>query len=172
VTSLTGGPLIWSDSAFWALTGDLTLTTLSVPIRLSPDGTLIAVSNGSTSVAGTNIFKNGNFVTTVPGWAVGWIDNSRLLVNTMGTWGLGHPAILGCSIYDSSGVKLTSPPLNLGYFQTVTLDSVYSPSSNEIFSLTTGASTWSSAYQSTGVGAVAGSHVVFASGARVLSEPY
>ena len=173
VTAPNGGPVIWSDS----FDTDTTAIPLPAPIRLSPDGTLIAVATSGEPApsTGTNIFKNGNLVAAVPGWAVGWIDNDRLLVNSY-TSDPRHVSIVyyaGCSIYDASGAKLASPALpELQEIQTVTADQVYSPKLNQILSLTTGAPTWTSANPSTGVGAVAGSRVVFVSGARVLAEPY
>jgi len=158
VTATTGGPTIWSDS----LSSD--------PIRISPDGTLIAVSNGLLS--GTNIYRNGMLATAVPGWAVGWIDDGRLLVNNYAA-GPVFAVFSGCTIYDPTGIKLATPALpELQELQAVTSDSVYSARKNAIFSLTTGASTWTSADPSVGVGAVSGSFVVFESGSRVLAESY
>jgi len=157
VTATTGGPTIWSDS----LSSD--------PIRISPDGTLIAVSSGLFS--GTNIYRNGILTTAVPGWAVGWIDDDRLLVNNYAAG--SAPVFSGCTIYDPTGIKLAAPALpELQEFQAVTSDWVYSARENAIFSLTTGASTWTSADPSVGVGAVSGSFVVFESGSRVLAESY
>jgi putative Ig domain-containing protein len=163
VTATTGGSTIWSDTP-----------PGFAPIQLSPDGTLIAVSQAPPTVnSATNVYKNGTLTTAVPGWAVGWIDNGRLLVNnyvqTIGSFSM----FSGCAIYDPTGVNLAQPALpELLAFQTVTSDSIYSPKKNAIFSLTTGALIWTSVEPSLGVGAVSGSHIVFASGSRVLSEGY
>jgi len=162
VTSITGGPIIWSD------------TVSGQPIQLSPDGTLIAVSNGPPATnTVTNIYKNGQLVTAVSGWAVGWIDDGRLLVNNYGVQYPSPSQYLGCTIYDPTGVKLATPSLpELRQFQTVTSDLIYSAQVNTIYSLSSGASTWTSSSPSLGVGAVAGSYVVFASGSRVLLASY
>jgi hypothetical protein len=110
--------------------------------------------------------------TAVPGWAVGWIDDGRLLVNNYAA-GPVFAVFSGCTIYDPTGIKLATPALpELQELQAVTSDSVYSARKNAIFSLTTGASTWTSADPSVGVGAVSGSFVVFESGSRVLAESY
>ena len=157
VAPVSSGPTIWSDSV------------ASQPIQLSPDGTSIAVSNAAaTSVAATNIFTNGQLVTAVPGWVVGWIDNNRILVNRYTAQGYA-----GAAIYDATGANLATPSLpELLRLQPVSSGQVYSPDLNSIFSLTTGSPTWTASVPSTGVGAVAGSYVVFASGSQVLVDSY
>jgi hypothetical protein len=168
VSAISGGPPTWSDSIavdWWSI---------PVPIRLSADGSLIAVSNGGfIPSTGTNIFKDGILATAVTGWAVGWIDDARLLVNHYRASASGMSSgYYECVIYDPAGLEVAAPSLpEINSFQTVTVDTVYSPEKNRIFSLSTGAVTWKG-INSTGVGAVAGSRVVFASGSRVLSEPY
>jgi hypothetical protein len=176
VTPIAGTPVIWSD------TGSFTPNSgVPNPIFLSPDGTLIAVYNvaqSSTSV--TNIYKNGALVTAVPGAAVGWIDNNRLLVNTYGpSYGVQPGPYLGSTIYSSAGTSLATPALpQLQSIQTVNSDSVYDPASNAIYSLTTGQATWTASYPNSGqgllsgVGAVSGSYVVYASGHSVVVETY
>lgn len=85
----------------------------------------------------------------------------------------GVPVYTGSAIYSSSGIKLAAPPLpELQSLQALSSDSVYDPSSNTIYSTTTGAATWTTASSSTGRGAIAGSNVVFASGSEVLIQPY
>ncbi len=161
VTAISGGPVIWSDMG------------PEDPIRLSPDGTGIAVSNSSPSQdVVTNIFRNGILVTAVPGFSVGWIDDDRILVDK---YLQGQYSILynGCAIYDATGVQLATPPLpELHSIQTVTPDSVYSPDVNAILSLTNGQATWTSPYGANGVGAVSGPYVVFEYGSRVLVDRY
>jgi hypothetical protein len=162
VTAVTGGPVLWSDGpmAAWE------------PIRLSPDGTLVAVSNGKDGMTGTNIFKNGALVTAVPGWVAGWIDNSRLITNIYVTAN-GTTTFAGSAVYDSAGNKLAAPPLpELGAIQPLGSDSIYDPSTNAIYSITTGAPTWTSVNPSLQVGAVAGALVIFASGNQLLAEPH
>ena len=177
VTPISGQPAIWSDTGVF-------------PILLSPDGTLLAAS---TSLYGsTNIFKNGTFVSAVPGFVIGWLDNDRLLVNHYTYASGGNPMngwYTGCNIYSSAGVQLSTPSTpELDYFQTVTTDSVYEPSSNSIYSLTTGQPAWKGSlpinsgdwgaalhsylYIRQGVGAVAGPYVVYASGHSVIVETF
>jgi hypothetical protein len=157
VTATTGGAVIWSE-----ITNG---NPLPQPIRLSPDGTLIAASSSQDATAATNIYRNGALVTAVPGWAIGWLDNTHLLVQNFNAASV---------IYDPSGLKLSTPtPHNFADpFQIVDPDSIYEPGSNMIFSVTTGASIFSTVTASMGVGAVAGSQVVFASGDQVLSQPF
>lgn len=144
-----------------------------MPIRLSSDGTKVAVSNSKSTASATNLYNRGTLVTAVPGWAVGWLDDSRILVNSYTLTHTSPVTYSGSTIYSSSGSKLGAPPLpELQSLQIVSADSVYDPGSNAIYSTTTGMATWTSASPSTGVGAVAGSNVVFASGSQVLVQPY
>lgn len=162
VTDITGGATIWSD------TGN------SNPILLSPDGTLVAEYNFAANTASvTNIFKNGTLVTAVPGAAVGWIDNDRLLVNQYIAGGVGSTQYRGCTVYSSAGVSLATPSLpELKSIQTVNSDSVYDPSHNAIYSLTTGQPIWTASFPSSGVGAVSGVYVVYESGHSVVVESF
>ena len=69
--AIAGGAPTWSDTSH---------ITETEPVHLSPDGTLVAVSSGSPdSNSGgaitTNIYQNGTLVTSLSGWAVGWLDN-------------------------------------------------------------------------------------------------
>jgi hypothetical protein len=163
VTAVTGGPLIWSDTV-----------SFQEPIRLSPDGTLIAASNAVPNPNyTTNIYKNGALITAVPGWAVGWLDNDRLLVNTFIQANPG-PGYGGAAIFNtSSGTNLGTLALpQLGDIQPVTSDSIYSEFYNTIYSTTTGAATWTSPAESARVGAISGPYVVFASGNLVIVGAY
>jgi hypothetical protein len=119
----------------------------------------------------TDIYRNGALVTAIPGWAVSWLDNTHLLVQDRGgTTGSGYTSSV---IVDPSGLKLSTPvPHDFeDPFQVVGPDSIYVPGQNSIFSVSTGAPTFTAA-PSTVVGAVAGSHVVFTSGNQVLSQPF
>ncbi|WP_263415780.1 Ig domain-containing protein [Terriglobus albidus] len=170
VTSITGGSAIWSDS------GSTIASPASYvdPVLLSPDGTLIAVYTGTSGPqSATSIFKNGTLITAVPGVAVGWIDNNRILVNQYVFANSGPPIIQysGCTIYSSAGVPLATPSLpELKSIQIVDSDSVYDPSRNAIYSLTTGQSTWTASFPGSGVGAVSGAYVVYESGHSVVVE--
>jgi hypothetical protein len=177
-TAATGGPLIWSDSL-----GDLANPP---PVQLSPGGTLIAATNGNPAQSAgpnsapdaTNIYENGILAGAVSGWSPGWIDANRLLVNTYQLNRTGTDYVFtGCSIYDAAGTLLSTPPLpDLRTIQTVSANSVYSASLNEILSLTSGSVLWSSANSAPnefpfGIGAVTGSYVVFPSGTKILAQP-
>jgi hypothetical protein len=156
-----GGTAIWSDTP-----------AHNQPIRLSPDGTIIAVSSGPPAVGTTtNIYKNGMLVTTVPGWVVGWLDNNRFLVNSY-VLVSGAPPYAGAVIYDATGAQVATSALpELSRLQPVGSDQIYAPAQNTIFSLSSGQPVWTATTSSTD-GAVAGSYVVFASGSRVLLDTH
>jgi hypothetical protein len=186
VTPLSGSPVVWSDHP------PSGVYTGSTPIFLSPDGTLVAVSTGEySSTSTTNIYKNGALAATVNGFAVGWIDNNRVLVNTFGPLGTNsYPPYTGAVIYDATGTQLTtltalpqlaplqsSPQLASGFI-TVDSNSIYSPATYSIYSLTTGAATWTETLPHAGTttvpyngaSAVSGSYIVFTSGTRILVD--
>jgi len=170
VSASSGGPILWSDTVTAGsdpfLPGDWRL-----PIRLSADDTLIAVSSAQDATAGTNIYLHDTLATAVPGWAVGWLPNENILQNL-------YSGNMGSAIYSSSGIKQSSPPLpQLGAIQAAGADAVYDPGTNKIYSLTSGAATWtgppSTATQTYyGIGAVAGSRVVFEIGSQVVALPF
>jgi len=167
----TGGAPIWCDT-----TGQFSR------FALSPDGTLLAASIGTpgsgadTPPGPTNIYEDGSLVTTVAGWAPGWIDNAHLLVNN---YTASNPVYTGATIYDSAGTKLsTVVPPELLSLQPVTVTSVYTSCPNEIVSTANGAVLWSSGNKNQALtsfgcnSAIAGSQVVFVSGSLVLTQPY
>ncbi|HTL97705.1 MAG TPA: hypothetical protein VL181_02770, partial [Holophagaceae bacterium] len=161
-----GGASLWSDTQ----SGEL--------IRLSPDGTYIAVSSGPPdsiydAPLVTDIYHNGVLVTAVPGWAAGWIDNGQLLVNSYAVEDASFVQYTSCAIYGTGGALLAAPPLpELRAFQPLGLNEVYAPALNAIFDTVSGASIWTSVHPSKGVGAVSGTNVIFASGSQVLVEPH
>jgi len=165
-TAITGGATIWSDTP-----------SAPVPPLLSPDGTLIAASNSTPgSGAATTIYQNGMAIAVVPGFAVGWIDDSDLLVDTY-TGESPYPSYTGSAIYSPTGTLVASPPLpEIKNFQTVGPGLIYTPDSNTIYSTSTGKATWTSAYPygevypPQGAGATADGDVVFLSGARVVVQ--
>lgn len=150
------------------------------PVRLSPDGNHFAVSAQAWGLDNaTTVYTNGAAVTAVPGWAVGWIDDNRLLTNTYSA----EDAFNGSAIYNRSGVQVTSPALpEMRHLQRVALDSIYSRESypqgraagarHAIYSVTTGQATWTSAISTEPVGAVAGPYVIYLKGPRVRAERY
>jgi hypothetical protein len=160
VSGISGSPIIWSGSG----------VNYSSPIQLSPDGTMVAVSNGAPSPTSTsNILKNGLLVTAVPGYAAGWIDNDSLLVNTYNV----DSSFQSAATYSATGTLQAAVSIpEVRIFQPVTSDLIYSPKLNAIFSLSSGSVIWTSPNQATGVGAIAGRYVVYASGTRVLIDTY
>jgi hypothetical protein len=154
-------------------------------LEYSPDGTFVAAeSAGGGLIPTTAIYTNGVLTTAVSGAAVGWLDNTRLLVENFELEDMiPEPFYAGTSIFSPSGTNLGSAPIpQILCFQVVSGDSIYSPQTHTIFSVTTGATTWMSADQScSGVsagacsvipGAVSGTQVIFAVGNLVLAQPY
>ncbi|MGA2399099.1 MAG: putative Ig domain-containing protein [Steroidobacteraceae bacterium] len=153
-------------------------------VTLSPDGTLIAASTAPSTTVTTNIYKNGTLTTAVPGYAVGWINNTELLVqnfiNDMETSGANEP--MGTAIYNAQGQEVGATPLQaVTPFMPVSGLSVYVILSNTIVSLQTGDTAWASGNainhlggeaDPANLGAITGTQVVFASGNRVLAQPY
>jgi hypothetical protein len=73
---------------------------------------------------------------------------------------------------DITGTVLaTSPIPQISRFQTVGTDQIYVPSTNSIYSVTTGQTIWTATTPST-MGAVAGPNVVFTSGSKVFIDTY
>jgi hypothetical protein len=172
VIPVNGSSVLWSDSVQSGQSKQCAVLTCTqdLPILFSPDPTLIAAAN-SFRYGGTvtNIYRNGSLVTAVPGWAAGWIDDNRLLVNSYDVRLLTY---VGAKIVSSNGQTLATPPLpEILHVQRVTTDTIYSPDSNAIFSVTSGAMVWSSQTAARGKGAVSGGRVVFSSGAHIRAEP-
>lgn len=178
ITLVTTGGTLWCDTV--ANSG-------VTQMALSPDGTLLATSTAIpdniniNSVPATTIYLNGTLSTAISGWAVGWIDDSSLLVETYAVSndeGLIDPT--GINIYSSSGQLQSKTALpDLRSMQPVpassgTPTSIYSSTFNAIYSLANSALIWSSGSPEDYLagGAVSGSNVVFASGSLILAEPY
>jgi hypothetical protein len=138
VTAVTGGPVLWSE-------------TFTTPIVFSPDGTLIAASNGSPNPInsdqqadiGTNIYKNYALTAAVSGWAVGWASNSELLTNTYTYSPQNSPygVYAGATVYSATGSKVGTPSLpQLTSLVPVNAQGteIYSPVFNSIYTLPSG----------------------------------
>lgn len=81
----------------------------------------------------------------------------------------------GASVYDATRHLLSSTPLReLQSIQAISSSLVYAPQRNAIYSLISGAATWSSGspLNNETTGAIAGPNVVFSSGNFLLSEPF
>jgi putative Ig domain-containing protein len=144
-------------------------------LQLSPDGALIAAAPDARPEISTSIYKNGVLAAAVPGWGVGWLDNSRLLVNDYVFQDQNPiPMYSGAQIFNSSGTNLGSSAVPLlTSLVPVTTNAVYSAQLNAISSLTSGQPTWASGDPILdGVGAITSLQVVFASGNYVLAQSY
>jgi len=162
----TGGTPIWSA----------TLAT-GCQLALSPDGTLIAVSetlpkSNSAILPTTQIVQNGTLVTAVPGWAVGWLDNSRFIANIWTSNRISGAIYSSSVIYSSSGTLLGASGLNnVVTFQVVDANDVYVPALNQILSVTSGLPSWTGSFTAT-EGAVSGTYIIYATGTRVVAESF
>jgi hypothetical protein len=179
VVPTAGGAAIWSDSP----------SSSFGFIQLSPDGSMFAVSDYFFSA---RLFTGGQVTASLPGNTLGWIGSSHFLTNVFNSQG-AYTLYSGNAIYDKTGTltsKVNIPliPLNsvvpgggnypgpVYYPPTSVLpissSSIYYPPQNTIYSLTTGSPLYTSPLTSTGVGAIAGSQVVFATNNRVVVDTY
>jgi hypothetical protein len=71
VIAVTGGTTVWAGTA-------------NLAVEISPDGTLVAVASEA-RLPTTTIYTNGALTTAVNGAAVGWLDDTRLLVENFKT---------------------------------------------------------------------------------------
>lgn len=143
------------------------------PIRLNSNAGRIAISTqGPGNGTGTQVFVNGALTTTAAGWAVDWLDDTRLLLNRYRAPNPVAGDFEGALIVDSAGTVLGTPALpELRQVQPLTANSLYSPELNLILEISTGNTLWSSVTESGRHGAVAGSRVLFDAGATVRAEP-
>ncbi len=164
VTPTAGGVTILSDSG----------SDRSAVPQLSPDGTLAALTTGSYQYGIINVYENGTLKSAFPGVAVGWIDNTRLLINIYTLPCPSCQLTFNAAIYNSAGTQVATAPSTfpaLDRIQPVTSDLIYAPSINTIFSL----STWQATYTGVkGTGAISGPYVVYETGAdsRVVVDTY
>lgn len=171
---------------------------VSVPARISPDGTLIAysnvvagVGNPPSTIPGSTLLQNGTLVTAFSGLVSGWLDNSRLVVNNY-THDAGNNIVYsGCTLYGPNGLSTGGAcalPNAVYEFQPVPLppdevlpavnDRIYVPATNQILSVSTGSVVWASgdpdtwALSDQPVSGVTGSRVIFVSGIDVVAQSY
>jgi hypothetical protein len=175
----TGGSQVFSNTF-----NSPTVLASVPPVRISPDGTLIATSQqippavAQVPNVGTNLLLNGTLVTAFSGWPVGWLDNSRLLVNNYAL-SRNNPPYSGCTIYGANGSATGAPcaiPIEVTQLQPVTTDTIFVPAANQMLSVSTGSVGWMSGdpdiWLHSPVAAVAGSRVIFVSGTSLLAQPY
>ena len=179
----TGGSQTFSSPLFSPPSGN------SGPgMVISPDGTLIAYtptgipeSVNNTVAAGTDLVQNGSLVTAFAGIPVGWLDNSRLVVNNFSLNQFNTLTYTGCTLYGTNGAPtggscaLTKEIPN---FQTVTSDTIYVPLTNQILSVSTGNVIWASGDSDTAIvgrlndGGVTGHQAIFISGIDLVAQSY
>lgn len=175
VTGVSGAPLIWSE------------TEDSLPVFLSPDGTIIGALDGFGGVnGGTSIVENGTPMRGNVYPTVGFIDNNTLLVETATNYG-GTYEFLGYAISDLSGNLISSLPLNtipdiLDYQlnatgmeiarpQFPTTSTMYWGLTGAIYSLTTGQVIWQGPPSGPGLASMTGSYLVYYTGTEVEVLP-
>jgi hypothetical protein len=140
-------------------------------VRLSPSGARFAVPDRVPGAGvGTNLYLDGTLTGAASGWPVGWLDESRVLVNRYNA----SDGYEGANVIDPAGFIVTTPALiQMRQMQPVGTTHVYSPARNMILDAGTGDTEWFSfaPVDGRGVGAVAGAYVWFASGATIRVEP-
>jgi hypothetical protein len=168
VTDISGAKVILSYSG----KGTAVSVPPSVPL-LSPSGSHIAVTQGGppSSSSTTELYTGSTLVNAVPGAAVGWIDDSRLLVQT---YVPAHPPFFtfaATQIYDASGNLLSSPPLPAIHgFDPIGTTELFSHSDQIIYDVATGA-----VVEATGLpgqSVVAGPFIVSVSGRSLRATRY
>jgi hypothetical protein len=193
--SPTGGVLLWSDDYYGSspdpyyayivnLSTNTTLfganvmwsgTRVSNPVLLATDGSKYTLNTYNLYTdCSVNIYVNNLITTAAPlnGCAVGWVDTSHVLVdNYVFTLGSGV-SYSNALLYDSSGNLVATLPVPAGTILPINSSSFYMPSTNSVYSASTGAVVWTCTLTSNGLGAVSGSDIVYVSGHRVIAEPY
>lgn len=173
VSGISGSPVIWTD------------TGQNASVVLSPDGTKVAAPSGaafsSPTAPTTEIYNNGALAAAVSGLGEGWIDNDHLLVGNYQIDPYGAATFMGSTIYDSTGVAVSTlpasgpPSVTDADFPSTSLVYVQQANgnnsqSNAVYSLTGGAMVWQGPGE--GPGAIAGANVVYVSGHQVSIAPY
>lgn len=165
VTAITGGTLLWPAT-----------TGLSSFLFSTAGNDFVTTATSISCAPATNFYNNYVLTNTIAGEPAGWIEQDHVLVNA---YQRGDSACVytftSASIYDATGTLVTATTLpELKSIQPVSAQLVYSLDRNAIYSLTTGQAIWTgpslSGYSTTG--AVAGSYVVYPSGASVVATTY
>jgi len=138
-------------------------------ILFSPDGTRVAATKlagdppAGVRDATTRLYRAGQLTGAVPGVALGWLDQDRVLAATF-SW--VHSLTLATdTIYDPSGAVIAElPPSTSSAVTPLGDDQVYVP--NGVIELSSGLMIWQG--QPAQLGAVVGPHeVIYVSGAQV-----
>jgi Putative Ig domain len=162
VTSIDGATAIYTD------------TTGTGQVRLAPNSGNPFAINATPLLAdkggGVQIFNNAALAGALDGYAVGWIDAQHLLVNTYELVDRQGVQFVSAAIFSPTGSKIADSPLpELAGLQPLNADSIYSQDLNEILAPITGTVSWMAPLPNSKIGAVAGSSVVFVSGASVIA---
>jgi hypothetical protein len=175
VTNLADDALLWSDTT--TVDGCCVPGVTPAAIRISPDGTRIAVSDGY-KVQGTTtrIYVNATLTGAGEGWAVGWVDDARLLANRYATTATSHD-FAGAVWLDAQGQSQSSALPELAAVVSLSPAEVFDPYRNAIFDTETGAKVWASTHapprlyeDPPPLAAIAGDFVVYASGRAIFAE--
>jgi hypothetical protein len=170
VTTPAGAP-VWTTSEPIS-----SFETFDAFIRLSPSGAYYATPSGERDERETvtHIYHDGVLSSAVPGFAIGWIDDARLLLIRYRRSSHGNQDEFETMVVaDALGQPLATPAMAAtGRMQRVNSSSIYSPELNQTLDVQTGSALWSTdAPYAPLTGAVAGSNVVFQSRATVRIEP-
>jgi hypothetical protein len=175
-----GGSTLWCNSQ-----AESGITQLA----LSPDGTLVAASTSTpnlldSAIPTVSIYSNGTLTTSIAGYGVVWLDNQTLLVNTYVNGNMasgGIPIFASAVLYSPAGQLLSTTGLpGSNVLQPIpptggsTPSTVYSPTYNAIYSVSSGAELWSSGSipDPWFGGAVSGANVIFPAGNLIVAEPH
>jgi hypothetical protein len=163
LASTATGVAFFSDS--------VTFPGAEVPVALSPDGTLAAISDSSppNANATTGIFKAGRVVGTAQGYPIGWIDNAQLLLKTYVLSGSGSalPVFGGDIITDPQGHTTSAsnlPPI--ARLSVAGPNQIYDPDRGLLYDLGSGSVIWQT---SALLSDIAGPYAVVFTDHRVLA---
>lgn len=130
VTDLTTGDIVLADSGF------------KPTPRLSPNGERVAMSDYAPfddKPMSTRIYNGSALVAAVPGSAIGWLDDNRLLVQEYGSKFPIGSVYQASRVYDAAGTLVASPPLPaLGESDIIDATHVFSRGESQLFEAYTG----------------------------------
>jgi len=143
------------------------------PILLAPTGPGIALPDqGRLSTATTRIYSDATLVSAVPGYALGWLADDRLLVDTYAPQGYSD-GFAGSRLYDAAGNFVATSPLpQIASLQVVSDTRVYDRLYNVVYDTGDGTVVWSGPDLCCSEGAVAGPYVLFAADGHLVAARY
>jgi len=145
------------------------------PILLMPSGMAIALPDAQrVPAATTRIYSDATLVSAVPGYAVGWLDDNLLLVDTYAFMGARFPVgFVGSRLYDAAGNFVATSPLpEIEALQVVSGSRVYDRLRNVVYDTLDGSMVWRGPDLSGSRGAVAGPYVVFPTDGHLVAARY